>query len=154
MPAWRGRNGSQLVTKRPGLSFSPFSDNCHHSVFIGPLVLVRLPCATGGESGFGDFRLDAVREEVYDIYIIQIMAAEMNRSMRNLSEEKSCPAFPALLGPLKSRFIPGPKLHYFCAIFASSNELRLPPGGNGSKKLTVSLPFLDRNGGGVSANPC
>ena len=48
----------------------------------------------------------------------------------------------------------GSKLHYFCAIFASSNELRLPPGGNGSKKLTVSLPFLDRNGGGCPANPC
>ena len=41
-------------------------------------------------------------------------------------------------------------LRHFCVI----KRVALPPGGNGSKKLTVSLPFLDRNGGGCPANPC
>ena len=45
------------------------------------------------------------------------------------------------------------KLHYFCAIFASSNELRRLRRKR-VQKLTVSLPFLDRNGGGCPANPC
>ena len=72
-------------------------------------------------------------------------------------QEKST-AFPALVGPLRSGVGLwnrgcGIKTALFLRHFCVIKRVALPPGGNGSKKLTVSLPFLDRNGGGVRRTP-
>ena len=78
---------------------------------------------------------------------------------REGSVQERSTAFPALVGPLRSgvglwnRGF-GTKTAQFLRHFCVIKRVALPPGGNGSKKLTVSLPFLDRNGGGCPANPC